>query len=196
LIGDSSTDRPVRCGASRRRPISTGVPWSCCPVRARTPGSSSRGRGGVEGETTAARRPGFVGLSGLTWISRGTLRWQRLRPSGHPPPAGVAPRVHQHPQTALRRHRFPALHPILTTDYFEFGTSTNHLGDEGCGVEMGDAVLGPVAGQLGAAAPRWLVMRNVSDRRSTVPCPPHRPFRICRPTGRCSTTSSTATGPP
>jgi hypothetical protein len=58
---------------------------------------------------------------------------------------------------------FPAFHPILTTDYFEFGTSTNHLGDEGCGVEMGDAVLGLVASELGADAPRWLVVRNASD---------------------------------
>ena len=58
---------------------------------------------------------------------------------------------------------FPALHPILTTDYFEFGTSTNHLGELGCGVEMGDAVLGLVTAELGATAPRWLVVRNVSD---------------------------------
>ena len=33
-------------------------------------------------------------------------------------------------------------HPILTTDYFEFGTSKNRLDREGCAVEMGDAVLG------------------------------------------------------
>ena len=36
----------------------------------------------------------------------------------------------------------PEFHPILTTDYFEFGTSANHLEQEGCAVEMGDAVLG------------------------------------------------------
>ena len=58
---------------------------------------------------------------------------------------------------------FPAFHPILTTDYFEFGTSTNDLGNLGCGVEMGDAVLGLVASQIGAGAPRWLVVRNASD---------------------------------
>ena len=43
--------------------------------------------------------------------------------------------------------------PILTTDFFEFGTSTNGLGKKGCGVEMGDAVFGMVAKKLGAAAP-------------------------------------------
>jgi hypothetical protein len=58
---------------------------------------------------------------------------------------------------------FPEYLPILTTDYFEFGTSSNRLGDEGCGVEMGDVVLGLVADGLGAAAPRWLVVRNASD---------------------------------
>jgi nucleoside phosphorylase len=58
---------------------------------------------------------------------------------------------------------FKKFHPILTTDFFEFGTSTNKLGDDGCGVEMGDAVLGLVSKELGAAAPRWLVVRNASD---------------------------------
>jgi hypothetical protein len=29
---------------------------------------------------------------------------------------------------------------MLTTDFFEFGTSTNGLDQLGCGVEMGDAV--------------------------------------------------------
>ncbi|WP_269939256.1 phosphorylase family protein [Arthrobacter sp. HY1533] len=67
--------------------------------------------------------------------------------------------------------------PILTTDYFEFGTSTNNLGDEGCGVEMGDAVLGLVAEELGAAAPRWLVVRNASDPpiNGALPTSPHVP---------------------
>jgi hypothetical protein len=77
--------------------------------------------------------------------------------------------------------------PILTTDGFEFGTSKgekgNYLGGKGCGVEMGDAVLGMVTkylekpvGQppwnfkqlqsLQAAkpqVPKWLVIRNASD---------------------------------
>jgi nucleoside phosphorylase len=53
--------------------------------------------------------------------------------------------------------------PMLTTDFFEFGTSANGLEAEGCGVEMGDAVFGLVAEELGAAAPKWLVIRNASD---------------------------------
>jgi len=54
--------------------------------------------------------------------------------------------------------------PILTTDYFEFGNSTNNnLAGEGCGVEMGDAVLGLVCSEMGERAPKWLVVRNLSD---------------------------------
>jgi hypothetical protein len=52
--------------------------------------------------------------------------------------------------------------PILTTDYFEFGTTANGLWKEGCGVEMGDAVLGLAASELDHAPP-WLVIRNASD---------------------------------
>jgi hypothetical protein len=58
---------------------------------------------------------------------------------------------------------FPAFHPMLTTDSFEFGNSVNGLEQLGCGVEMGDAVFGLVAEELGDAAPRWLVVRNMSD---------------------------------
>jgi len=56
----------------------------------------------------------------------------------------------------------PRFHPILTTDFFEFGTSNNHLDREGCAVEMGDAVLGLACSEL-ANPPRWLVVRNISD---------------------------------
>ncbi|HEY0482814.1 MAG TPA: hypothetical protein VGD37_35075 [Kofleriaceae bacterium] len=52
--------------------------------------------------------------------------------------------------------------PILTTDYFEFGTTANELWKQGCAVEMGDAVLGLVASEL-PDAPPWLVIRNASD---------------------------------
>lgn len=80
---------------------------------------------------------------------------------------------------------FPAFDPILTTDKFEFGTTRtgahpNYLGGRGCGVEMGDAVLGMVVDQIRTPAPRppwilsvpltatpkaplWLVVRNASD---------------------------------
>jgi hypothetical protein len=56
----------------------------------------------------------------------------------------------------------PEFHPILTTDYFEYGTSENHLDAEGAAVEMGDAVLGLVASER-ADPPSWLVVRNMSD---------------------------------
>lgn len=52
--------------------------------------------------------------------------------------------------------------PILTTDYFEYGTTANGLGDEGCAVEMGDAVLGLACTEI-ANPPNWLVVRNMSD---------------------------------
>jgi hypothetical protein len=58
---------------------------------------------------------------------------------------------------------FDAFHPILSTDSFIFGTTGNGLEQQGCGVEMGDAVLGMVAGELGADAPAWLVVRNFSN---------------------------------
>lgn len=60
----------------------------------------------------------------------------------------------------------PAFHPILTTDFFEFGTSVNHLDAIGAAVEMGDAVLGLCVEERGAAGkstPNWLVIRNCSD---------------------------------
>jgi hypothetical protein len=53
-------------------------------------------------------------------------------------------------------------HPILTTDFFEFGTSANGLENEGAAVEMGDAVLGLACEEL-QDPPRWLVARNISD---------------------------------
>jgi hypothetical protein len=54
--------------------------------------------------------------------------------------------------------------PILTTDYFEYGTTANRLDNEGAGVEMGDAALGLAVEDLPAhQRPRWLVVRNMSD---------------------------------
>ncbi len=54
---------------------------------------------------------------------------------------------------------------VVTTDFFGFDTSNNayklwSLGDVS---EMGDAVLGMVAAQMGSGAPPWLAVRNVSD---------------------------------
>jgi hypothetical protein len=56
----------------------------------------------------------------------------------------------------------PEFHPILTTDYFEYGTSTNRLDKQGAAVEMGDAALGLACSEL-AQPPNWAVIRNMSD---------------------------------
>ena len=54
---------------------------------------------------------------------------------------------------------------VVTTDFFGFDTSDNHFKLQGLGdvSEMGDAVLGQVAKDMGRSAPRWLAIRNVSD---------------------------------
>jgi hypothetical protein len=54
---------------------------------------------------------------------------------------------------------------VVTTDFFGFDTSDDHYHLQGLGdlSEMGDAVLGMVAKEMGQAAPRWLCIRNVSD---------------------------------
>ena len=54
---------------------------------------------------------------------------------------------------------------VVTTDLFGFDTSDNHYHLQGLGAvsEMGDAVLGLVASDIGAAAPSFLAIRNVSD---------------------------------
>ncbi len=66
------------------------------------------------------------------------------------------------PQIRLDGRDMQAFWPILTTDYFEYGTSTNRLDKEGAAVEMGDAVLGLLCSELDAP-PKWAVVRNMSD---------------------------------
>jgi nucleoside phosphorylase len=56
----------------------------------------------------------------------------------------------------------PAFMPVLTTDYFEFGTDQNDLYQQGMAVEMDDAVLGLVCSTL-ASPPKWASIRNYSD---------------------------------
>lgn len=56
----------------------------------------------------------------------------------------------------------PEFHPILTTDYFEYGTTANRLDKEGAAVEMGDAALGLACSEL-VEPPHWAVVRNMSD---------------------------------
>jgi hypothetical protein len=54
---------------------------------------------------------------------------------------------------------------VLTTDFFGFDTSSDfyHLQGLGDVSEMGDAMLGLVASKMGAKAPGWMAIRNVSD---------------------------------
>jgi nucleoside phosphorylase len=54
---------------------------------------------------------------------------------------------------------------ILTTDFFGFDNSDDTYGLQGRGdlSEMGDAVLGMVCEELGASAPKYTIVRNVSD---------------------------------
>ena len=80
-------------------------------------------------------------------------------------PGGNLPGHVNTPSILVEGSDFPKGLPMLTTDFFEFGTSTNGLDQEGCGVEMGDAAFGLVAEKLGASAPKWLVIRNASDPR-------------------------------
>jgi hypothetical protein len=69
--------------------------------------------------------------------------------------------------TRIRRDgdgTLPEFWPILTTDYFEYGTTSNRLDQAGAGVEMGDAALGLAVQELPEGQrPRWLVVRNMSD---------------------------------
>jgi nucleoside phosphorylase len=69
-----------------------------------------------------------------------------------------APKIVKVPITAVNS-------AVLTTDFFGFDTSDNRYKLQGLGdvSEMGDAVLGLVASEMGSAAPRWLAIRNISD---------------------------------
>jgi nucleoside phosphorylase len=81
----------------------------------------------------------------------------------YPFPGPLLSGVRNKPALRIDGRDFPKFHPILSTDFFEFGTSGNNLGELGCGIEMGDAALGMVCEELGSNAPRWLVVRNLSD---------------------------------
>jgi len=53
-------------------------------------------------------------------------------------------------------------HPIITTDFFEFGNSANHLDQLGSAVEMDDAVIAMVCDEM-LSKPKYAFVRNVSD---------------------------------
>jgi len=79
--------------------------------------------------------------------------------------AGQLPKDNTRPPKIVRVSPKTLKSSVLTTDFFGFDTSDNHYKLQGLGdvSEMGDAVLGLVASQMGKSAPRWLAVRNVSD---------------------------------
>jgi hypothetical protein len=77
--------------------------------------------------------------------------------------AGQLPKDNSRPPKITVSKKLPAA--VLSTDFFGFDTSDNRYGLKGLGSvsEMGDAVLGLVASRMGASAPPWVAVRNVSD---------------------------------
>jgi hypothetical protein len=80
------------------------------------------------------------------------------------PGAPIQPSPANTPDVKLEQdgRDMPEFHPILTTDYFEYGTTANRLDSEGAAVEMGDAALGLAVSGM-ADPPKWAVVRNMSD---------------------------------
>lgn len=76
-----------------------------------------------------------------------------------PPTGHFQTGTRMEPVTHLPRVVFSNL-PILTTDFFEFGTTTNRLHEIGCCVEMDDAVVAMVCQELGV---EFGFARNISD---------------------------------
>jgi hypothetical protein len=79
--------------------------------------------------------------------------------------AGQLPKDNTSPPKIIRVPLGHLTSAVLTTDFFGFDTSDDHYKLQGLGSvsEMGDAVLGLVASDMGESAPRWLAIRNVSD---------------------------------
>ncbi|HEY2319334.1 MAG TPA: hypothetical protein VGH67_13605 [Solirubrobacteraceae bacterium] len=77
--------------------------------------------------------------------------------------SGFLPSTNKHAPAIVRATS--AQTGVLTTADFEYDDTANtfHLKGKGDACEMGDAVLGSVCRQLGAAAPRYAAVRNVSD---------------------------------
>ncbi len=79
--------------------------------------------------------------------------------------SGQLPKTNTRPPRIVRVPLTGLDSSVVTTDFFGFDTSDNHYKLQGLGSvsEMGDAVLGLVAQEMGNEAPRWLAIRNVSD---------------------------------
>jgi nucleoside phosphorylase len=69
------------------------------------------------------------------------------------------------PPAIITNSKHPVKTAVVTTDFFGFDNSTNTYGlkNLGAAVEMGDAVLGLVAQEMGGQAPVWFAIRNASD---------------------------------
>ena len=79
--------------------------------------------------------------------------------------AAQLPKDNTRPPKIVRVSTIALASSVVTTDFFGFDTSDNHYGLKGLGdaSEMGDAILGLVANEMGEKAPRWIAVRNVSD---------------------------------
>jgi hypothetical protein len=69
--------------------------------------------------------------------------------------AANRPRVH------LDGRDLPVRQPVLTCDHFAFGTTADALGDEGCAIELGDAVVGLACSER-ERPPAWATVRCIS----------------------------------
>ncbi len=91
-----------------------------------------------------------------------------IEPAFGPPTKHYAPESPLCMSDAANRPRIhvdgrdlPARQPVLTTDFFEFGTTADELGDKGCAIELGDAVLGLACSER-ARPPAWASVRCIS----------------------------------
>lgn len=79
--------------------------------------------------------------------------------------AGQLPQDNKRPPKIVRVSPSGLSSGVATTDFFGFDTSENYYKLWGLGdlSEMGDAILGMVAKEMGPRAPHWIAVRNVSD---------------------------------
>ena len=105
----------------------------------------------------------------------------------------LLPGPHNTPDLKIDGDDVPEFHPILSADWFLFGTTTNGLEHDGCGVEMGDAVFGMVCDELGDGRRAGWSSATCRTRPSTGGCRtvPTPTSKVCGP---ASTTTPTATG--
>lgn len=114
---------------------------------------------------TFSCRGEFKQLDGRTYASTTATPTERFSAANElfAPNAPFLPKDNTRPPAIAISGSAPT--GILTTDYFGFDNSTNTFGLQGKGdlSEMGDAVLGMVCDKLGAKAPAYSIVRNVSD---------------------------------